>query len=93
LGAPSLRAMTRLLLTPSSQTEEVRPVPVRACDQLGYFSQRPVAFSFVQHAAIQNPDLVSDAVPLAHQYGPGWKLPKMAQILAGVLSARRWPAQ
>src|SRR5208337_425218 len=64
--------MTRL---PSfaAQTEELWPVPVRTGDQLSELSERPVALSFVKHSAIQHPDLVSHAVPLAHQYCPRWR--------------------
>src|SRR5580658_4606583 len=59
--------MTGLLLTLAAQTEELWSVPVRSGDQLGDFSERPIALSPVQHSPVEHPDLVSDAVPVTHQ--------------------------
>src|ERR1700730_8888897 len=62
--------MGHLLLQPL-EAEEERSGPTRAGDHAGHFGQRSVAPAAVDDASVEHRDPVTDAAPLADQYGAG----------------------
>src|SRR5712672_1082956 len=57
------------LLRPALEAEEERARPARAGDHAGHFRQRSVAPAAVDDAVVEHRDPVTDAAPLADQYG------------------------
>src|SRR5260370_40998612 len=53
------------------EAEEARPRPAGAGDPAGDLGQGAIALALIEHAIVENPDLMRDPVPLAQQHGAG----------------------